>query len=186
MKTPFASFSAPRLSVWVGVAALLTSIGLFASRPAHTAGGPVPVAVTNTITNHDADNSARQPFQASTQYLIAKGEYFGTLDTNSGYPDITVPDGKRLVIQTVSMYLSGQLLSGNTYQAFVEPTTGGTTQLYFLPTTTRNGGFYVGEIQNTTLYADPGTTVSFLPVRNTTNGEDSVYFTVSGYLVNVP
>ena len=37
----------PRLLAGFGTAALLGAVGLFASHPAHSVGGPVPVTVTN-------------------------------------------------------------------------------------------------------------------------------------------
>ena len=38
----------PRLLAGFGTLALFGAIGLLASRPAHTAGGPIPVSVANT------------------------------------------------------------------------------------------------------------------------------------------
>ena len=52
----------PRYFAAVSLLALLAAVGLFASRPAHTAGGPVPVTVSNTVQNRDTEGPARQPF----------------------------------------------------------------------------------------------------------------------------
>lgn len=49
----------PRLLAGLGTLTLLAGIGLLASRPAHTTGGPVPVTVTNPVQNRDSP--ARQP-----------------------------------------------------------------------------------------------------------------------------
>lgn len=72
---------------------LLAAVGLFASRPAHTAGGPVPVTVSNTVHTQDVDNAARQPFQAEIS--------FSSTSTNSSalFP---VPSGKQLILENVS------------------------------------------------------------------------------------
>ena len=53
----------PRLLAGFGTLVLLASLGLFASRPAHTAGGPIPVSVANPILAVADTESARGPFQ---------------------------------------------------------------------------------------------------------------------------
>ena len=47
---PVGAFNSLRIRMVSGIAllGLLAGLGIFASRPAHTAGGPVPVSVTNT------------------------------------------------------------------------------------------------------------------------------------------
>ena len=50
--------TAPRLFAGFGTLTLLAGIGLLASRPAYTAGGPIAVTVTNPlvgVTDADAD-----------------------------------------------------------------------------------------------------------------------------------
>ena len=74
--------------------ALVAGVGFAGSRPAHTAGGPIPVSVGNVVQNSDVDNSDQQPFQI-------------TLQPDSGTSRVSddsyvVPAGKRLVIEYYS------------------------------------------------------------------------------------
>ena len=60
---------ASRLLAGFGTAALLGAIGLFASRPAHTAGGPIPVSVANTpLATTAADMPSGTAISGSTKY----------------------------------------------------------------------------------------------------------------------
>ena len=179
---------APRLLAGVGLAALLGGIGLFASRPAHTAGGPVPVTVANSslnVQNRDQDNAARQPFQASTRYVIPAGSNSGVLDTANGNVDIAVPLGKRLVIQTVSYYVA-QAAAGEVYHTSILPLSGGTLSPYALPAVTPDGAPLPGVTQSMTLYADPETILFWSVWRSTSVGKRSVELVVCGYLIDVP
>ena len=179
---------APRLLAGFGTAALLASVGLFASRSAHTAGGPVPVTVANSSLNvqsHDADNAARQPFQASTRYVIPNGTNSGVLDTANGNVDIVVPPGKRLVIQTVSYYVA-QATAGEVYHTSIQPLSGGTLSPYALPAVTPDGAPLPGVTQSMTLYADPETILFWSVGRSTSVGKRSVELVVCGYRVDVP
>ena len=91
--------TAPRLFAGVGTLTLLAGIGLFASRPAHTAGGPVAVSVANTplaVLNRDTDNPARH---AVGDTLNLGSESLGKVLVGSLY---TVPANKRLVIEHLS------------------------------------------------------------------------------------
>ena len=111
---------APRLFAGIGLLALLAAFGLFASRPAHTAGGPVPVTVANTVMNRDLDNSARQPFQTTLQPFSITGY--------TASDSFTVPAHKRLVIEFVSSDIN-VIPSGGGY-SFLETTVGGYTNVY--------------------------------------------------------
>ena len=179
---------APRLLAAFGTLTLLAAVGLFASRPAHTAGGPVPVTVANSslnVQNHDADNAARQPFQASTQYVIPTGTNSGFLNSANGDLDIMVPFGKRLVIQTVSCYVV-QAAAGEVYHISILPFSYNSSTQYVLPAVTPDGAPLPGVTQSMTLYADPGSTLLWGVERNTIVGKRTVDLIVSGYLVNVP
>ena len=74
---------------------LLAGLGLFVSRPAHTAGGPIPVSVANTpLATTATDSPAKQPFQ-QTLVITSNGLYTKFA---------TVPVGKRLVIESMTAF----------------------------------------------------------------------------------
>ena len=171
----------------LGVAVCASALTLAASRPAQTAGGPIPVTVAAAVPLRDADNAARQPFQASVVYVLGVGTNEGVVDTAGGYSDIAVPAGKRLVIQTVSTSVFNPVV-GNVLQGTIQPTAGAVLGSYALPAVTANGTPFPGVTQSLTLYADPSTPITFSATRKSgfTSTIDRVTFQVSGYLVNVP
>ena len=160
-----------RLVTGFGTLALLAAIGLFASRPAHTAGGPVPVAVTNTsLAVTDAD-AARQA--VSGTLILTDSASNGTL--------FTIPSDKRLVMETVSII--GNRFDANTYTIEVDTTQGGAFRqicLNLLP----NGAPSPALTQPLRLYGDPGTQVK---VFASSDGREAKYVGVSffGHLVNL-
>ena len=87
-----------RLFAGVGLAALLGAFGLLSSRPAHTAGGPIPVSVANTVQTQDGDG--RQPVEG--QITISSA-------TNAAYGNLvyTVPTGKRLIVESMTLIPTG-------------------------------------------------------------------------------
>ena len=177
-------FSA-RLLACFGTLALAGAIGLVSSRPAHTAGGPIAVTVANTpLATTAAADPAKQPFTAQTIYVFADGSENGSPDTASGYKDIAVPAGKRLVIQTIGLY--HPFYVAETMQVFIAPITNAVGNDFALPPLAGNGTSYLGVAQSVTLYADPGSTVSFIAYRSQSGGPDFLTLTVSGYLVDTP
>ena len=184
MTTPLLSRSSAlgsRLLAGVGTLTLLAAIGLFASRPARTAGGPIPVTVANAPLGVTvADNPAKQPFQASVPILLQNG-----LTAASG-PSIPVPVGKRLVIQTVSLWRNGTLTPGEGVRGYVGCTVNGSTIFYPLPFAPTDGTVVPGTMQAVTLYADPGTDLFFNAFRNGASGNETDLVSVTGYLVDVP
>ena len=102
MNSPLSSPLGSRLLAGVGTLMLLAAVGLFASRPAHTAGGPVPVNVANAV--QDRDSPARQPFQARLEIRIENGNTRGTHDGDYTLQGVTVPAGKRLIVQTLTHF----------------------------------------------------------------------------------
>ena len=132
---------------------LLTGVGLFASRPAHTAGGPIPVSVANTpLATTTADSPAKQPFMGFTGYTIKNGTSTG-VPNSPLYSPIVVPDGKRLVIQTVSVYRFGQT-SGESVTSFIEPYVAG-----------QSAGYYALPLVPDDGTATPGTTQALNSIR---------------------
>ena len=157
-RTPFAlPLTLPaRLGGGLALLALVAGVGLFASRPARTAGGPIPVTVANpSLAVTDAD-AARQ---AVTGHLLLFGPVFsspsGTL--------YTVPADKRLVIETVSA--SSNRNDANSYTIEVDTTTGGMLDQTFL-TLLPNSALYSTVAQPLRLYADPGSMVQVITQNN--------------------
>ncbi len=170
---------APRLLAGFGTLTLLAGIGLFASRPAHTAGGPVPVAITNAplaVVNSPADVAApTQPFQ----WTFQPGS--DTLVTAS--ESITVPLHKRLVIEYVSASLN-QFSPGIGGYVYLDTIAGGNEVSYRVTNEIQD---FNKHNQTLRIYADPGTTVTIGAYSNDFStpsiGTDTE---ISGYYVNVP
>jgi hypothetical protein len=99
---------------------------------------------------------------------------------------ITVPAGKHLVIQTISV--RGGVTSGDYLQASVDYLTNGATGFVLVPLTyayTSSGlgyDFYVGTV-SVDVYADPGSTVE-LTLSSPTGTFDESLLSVSGYLTS--
>jgi hypothetical protein len=103
----------------------------------------------------------------------------------TGSPQITVPAGKHLVVETLSVQLD-VTPPGSTLEAFVTYTSGGATVTLFVPLTyaytdsSTGYDFHVG-MQAVRLYADPGTSLSVSGAGSGSTG--TLFLTVSGYLV---
>ena len=160
----------------VGVLALLgliAAVGLFASRPARSGGGPVPVSVANTVQNHDVDNPARQPFQT---FLQPSSDTTGRVSQS-----FTVPAHKRLVIEFVSAEVN-QFPAGGGGYSYLETTAGGSTVSYYLANTFESPA---RRTQVVRLYADPGTPVT-VGANNYGGSGIGTDTEISGYYVDVP
>ena len=173
----------PRLLAGTGALALLAGLGLAASRPAHTAGGPVPVSVTNTpLRVTDAAAADGQPFTYQTRFGSADGDL-------SKFVHLSVPAGKRLVVETIGhSRLGGAASSRVQLTVSFQSGTFGAAGFGVLPvdTLTGNGDFFPGVTTPVRFRADPGTTVTLTLDRNTSKGVEDDDVTVSGYLVDVP
>ena len=104
----------------------------------------------------------------------------------SGFPPttITVPAGKHLVIETIS--IQADVTSGHGLEAFVDYTTGGNASTLYVPLTfaqTEDSGFdvYVAT-QNVHVVADLGSAVKLEP-DSESGSTGTTFLTVSGYLV---
>ena len=174
-----------RLGGGLTLLALVAALGLAASRPARTTGGPIAVAVANSpLLTVPVDEAApRQPFQGSTTYVIRDHEYFGDPDSDDGFSEITVPAGKRLMIQTVAI----RKLSNNNenIRPLIITQVSGTFGVYPLTTIYDDGAVEPGITQAITLSGDAGTTVRFALYRTGTVGKEYLDVTVYGYLVNI-
>jgi hypothetical protein len=104
----------------------------------------------------------------------------------TGIPSITVPTGRHLVIETVSVQIDVSP-SGTRTEAFVNYVCAGNNVSLFVPVTyayTDPGSgydFYVG-MQQVRLYADPGTLVS-VSAASLGGVSGTLFLTVSGYLI---
>lgn len=134
---------------------------------------------TNTpVLVRDVDsNAARQPFQATTNLVFTSGF------NNQGAFIASVPAGKRLVIEYVSMVL---LLPTGQKPSQAEIVTDNFPHFLIA---TQQGSFGVFDTfsvsQQVRLYAD--SSVAFNVVRSANDGVDgSLTATISGYLINVP
>ena len=171
--------TAPRLLAGFGTLTLLAGIGLFASRPAHTAGGPVAVSVANTplaVLNRDTDNPARHAV-GNTLHLVS--ESLGTILIGSLY---TVPANKRLVVE----HLSASANTGhdaNGYDIEVDTVQNGSqVATYF--NEVPDAAPYSAASQSVRLYGDPGTVVS-VNVFPSSHSLPDINVSFSGYLVDL-
>ncbi len=175
---------APRLLAGVGMLALLAALGLFASHPAHTAGGPVPVTVSNTVQNRDVDSSARQPVETSAETIL-------TQNSAGGFGSVlvyTVPAGKRLVVESVSLFAKYLNFDRAGYTVNVENVDSSNRSLSFTAFTAGPGtGATSAATQPMRLHVEPGNRV-VVTVFDSHQIGDLVAFDVSlsGYLVDVP
>ena len=177
----------PRLLAGFGTAALIAALGLVAaSRPAHTAGGPIAVTVANApLAVTATDSPAQQPFTANVEITILDGSNAGTDNGNTtGTQTVLVPAGKRLIVQTISLYRNGSTPAGSTVQIFVNSAINGIYSAYSLPPAPGSDATFSGSTQALTFQADSGTSLVVNAFRNEASGTESETVTVSGYLVN--
>lgn len=178
-----------RLIGLLGLAALLMVLSLVATHRAQSAGGAVAVQVTNTtpLSTSDAYAAYAQPFQANIYINIANGASGGGDNGNvsPGTQTVSIPAGKRLVVETVSMYRSGAI-SSQTVQIFINGSVGGNYAAYALPAAPASTASYSGLVQPIRFSVDGGTQLLANAYRNGTTGAESETVTISGYLVNTP
>ena len=128
---------------------LVAGLGLFASRPAHTAGGPIPVSVANTpLATSDVDNPEQQPFQ----YQLSPN----STTSNSATDSYTVPAGKRVVIEYYSAQLTQYPSGGYGYVYLITTANGQNVYYKIIPPVAST----VPVNQLTRIYADPGTQIT--------------------------
>ena len=157
-----------------------TPIVTLSGTPSVSLTGTPNVNVANTPIVQDRDNPARQPFTyASIQFWI------GNAPNNSFF--FTVPEGKRLVIEQVSVIA---ILTASTTQklsANVQTPNGNTTSFYRVVGTPAGQTDFVASSQMR-CYVDAGTSPTILVTRSDTSGggTDSAAVSLSGYLIDVP
>jgi hypothetical protein len=139
---------------------------------------------------HDVDNGARQPVNFGGNVSINDGSNQGANTTA-----VTIPAGKRLVIETVSF--NGQVNSGeigylNIHVTAGAGTAGGATSAtHVIPmiklTTGFPSGDYIGGIGAFRMYADAGSTVTISYNRGASlSGAESITVFITGHYVNLP
>jgi hypothetical protein len=164
--------------------ALLAAVGLFASLPAHTAGGPVPVTVTNAPLAVSV-GPVQQPFATRIFITIKDGANQGADNgIGAGTQTIQIPIGKRLVVQTLSTYRNGS--SPDAVQVFVNAELNGNYIAYALPFVPATSAGYSGISQALTFQADGGTRLLINAFRTGSTGQENDVVAVSGYLVDAP
>ena len=142
------------------------------------------VTVTNTPSVRDADNPAHQPVQANMACFA--DNVLGCSETI-----YTVPSGKRLVIEFVSM--EAGLTADQVAQMTMKTTVDGAEVTHRFPLT-EPARVFQGEAvvatlaQQVRLYADAGTSVEMKARRNNIGAAFNAIFrfSISGYLVDVP
>jgi hypothetical protein len=150
----------------------------------NTASQAVPVREQGRVSVTSTDDPARQAF------AFFKNDSFGSTE-DSHVVSFTVPNGKRLVIQSVVVNAglstgTGQKLvltavqarvNGNLEDYLMAPTFSGTT----------SGGLDIYTAsQATTIYADGGTDVNVFATRNTQSGSgiNLMNASVQGYVID--
>jgi hypothetical protein len=130
----------------------------------------------------DVDNPAKQPFETTGLLAFSDGQYDIELTVT------TVPAGKRLIIEYVSLYAT--LFTGQSLVFATLHSTGNNGNAYHrLPITgpTNDGGYDEFMVsQAIRMYADPGTPVTLRVRRSTSSGYslDGDY-AISGYFIDV-
>ncbi len=146
-------------------------------------GSPVVQAV-KTALMRDADNPARQPVFLQGRYFADPGENY---ITGSYAIDYTVPEGKRLVIEFVSVAAGDLPASAATnYEARIG-VPGGVSSLdaFYLPMPF-SGAYHA--TQSLRLYYDPGDhfRVATSRLNCSEAGNGNAFAVASGYLVDLP
>ena len=126
--------------------------------------------------------SDQQPFQASVEIQLPPG-------TGGQNGSVTVPKGKRLVIEYVSgeaFLPTGQKCLFSVITSLKGQTTGTRHYLESAPYGKFGAPDYFRAAQLVRLYADPGTTVMLRADRDLAGGDGLARMSLSGYLINVP
>jgi hypothetical protein len=146
----------------------------------------VKIDTSNSLAMRDVENPARQPFQ--TEFLSA--EFPDGVAVNFS-PLTTVPQGKRLVIEQVSV-VGGMLLGQKMVQAGIQVSQNENNVRHNLIVTAQGTSgccrdIYVAS-QQVRLYADAGSSVLGFAVRNTTTGYANLAlsYSISGYMIDAP
>ena len=158
---------------------LLTAAGILVLAFVLSVVGPKRVMAALGYTPiRDVDNPARQPFMYTSTVPINDGR-------SEGYGSFPVPAGKRLVVETMTVFRDNARL-GQSVQVLADVEFNGQIGYFALPFVSATTARLSCISQSTRLYADPGTNVSFDLLRTGSSGNETDVVTVWGYLVNLP
>jgi len=151
------------------------AISATVSNPTDGSGNPIP------LVTKDADNAARHPFTATCSANNLH-ETFG----NDVSCTVSVPAGVEYVIQTIS--ISAGTGDANLATTVMNTTTGGVASAVDYPSGLASGTTSFTQNYATTLYADPGSTITIEVSSNNSlgNGTMTIHATIQGYFVSLP
>ena len=157
-----------------------TPIVTLSGTPSVSLTGTPNVNVANTPIVQDRDNPARQPFTYSPL-----GQFWIGNAPNISF-QFTVPGGKRLVIEQVSV--SANLTASTTQKLSAEVQIFGSTLTFYRFVGTDAGQNDFVASSQMRCYADAGTSVALLVTRSDTSvgGVNFAEVSLSGYLIDTP
>jgi hypothetical protein len=174
----------PKVGDCVTIVVLMAFVALGQVMTASAAQAPANVNVINTasapVPVREVGPSL-EPFQAS-----GGGSFSSGVDSSS-FVLVTVPLGKRLVIEYATV--SGFASEGVKLGALIATTVGGTTVSHQLVVTdqgTLNDPATFAAAQPMRLYADPGTNVVGIVYRTPNEFGGGAGITISGYFADLP
>jgi hypothetical protein len=138
--------------------------------------GSAQIDTSSPIPIRDVDAAVKQPFQLTIHRTIPDGG-----NTANG-PALTVPAGKRLVIEYISAHVG--LQAGQQPAMEILTTVNGEPGAYFFDLTTHNDTTFVLS-QPARFYCDAGESVVLVFGRTGATGQGPGIFTISGYLENM-
>ena len=148
----------------------------------------LPVYAQFSSPVRDVDNGARQPVNFVGNIVVPNGNQTGFNNTA-----VTIPAGKRLVIETISS--NGLAPSGELGLVTIGLTSGAgtaagaTSATHTIPVvkiTSTFGGDFIGGIGAFRMYADAGSTVTIHYERGGFSGSGGVSVNITGHYVNLP
>ena len=165
-----------RLLAGVGTLTLLAAIGLFASRPARTAGGPVPVTVANA------------PLAVVTTGGTPVEGFINvaTSSSSSSFDNLvyTVPAGKQLIVESMTLFPQS-ISPAPGYSALVMNTDGvGNTVSFSTVNAGPGTGAFSAATQPMHMHVGPGGAVLVSVFK--TSGRIDVIVSLSGHLEDAP
>jgi hypothetical protein len=149
----------------------------------------LPVYAQYSTPMHDVDNGARQPVNFAASIVVNSGNQIGSNNTA-----VTIPAGKRLVIETLSFF--GFVTIGETGYIRIQVTAGAgtaagaTSVAHIIPLVKLSAdpiSDYLGGNAALRMYADAGSTVTVTYQRGTTGtNAESMQMFITGHFVNLP
>jgi hypothetical protein len=156
------------------------------------------VQVTNTSANpvqaQAVDAMSLHPVVLQTSTQFAQGQSLAIANLGNVSGDFAVPPGKRFIVDSVSVLASvpagqalvygaldtAQLVDNGSHLSFGD--------FYFNvpPTSSSNGAQWFAVTQKVFAYSDAGSRVAMFVERNANVGSGTLFFTVSGYLLDCP